>query len=148
MFDLVDVLDQFDRTFGFGDADLVLAPSTKGNVKYTIPSFPPAKVTQDVKDGTLKFVFHLAGYKKEDLKISFDKEFLVLAGKPENVENVENEKVLANTLKGGSFSYKYFVPKSKFDRKSTVADFKDGVLEISVKVNKETEEEMKPIEIN
>ena len=65
-----DVFDEmFDAAFG---RSLKMVPTAKGvEKKYCVPYFPPCKV-EKMKDGGMNFVFALAGYSKEDLKIDFE----------------------------------------------------------------------------
>lgn len=129
--------------------------------KYSVPSFPPVKVVK--RDNKVTFKFALAGYSKEDLDISFGKDCLILSTTEQYNDKLEKEfaalcsvdkdkrpkaKVLVNTFKNSSFSYRYFVPEDKFDFDKAAAEFKDGILTIVVPSReKEKENKIKKVEI-
>lgn len=125
--------------------------------KYSVPSFPPLKVIK--RDNKVTFKFALAGYSKEDLDISFGKDCLILSttkeyGKRKRGEAEEafkpkpKAKILVDTFKDAEFSYKYFIPEDKFDFEKANAEFKDGILVISVPAReKKLENKVKKVEI-
>ena len=148
--------DLFDEMTKLFDEELFT-----GFDKYSVPSFPPVKVVK--RDNKVTFKFALAGYSKNDLDISFGKDCLILSTTEQYNDKIGKEfaalcsddkdkrpkaKVLVNTLKDSSFSYKYFVPEDKFDFDKATAEFKDGILTIVVpSMEKEKEKEIKKIEI-
>lgn len=111
---------------------------------YPTPSFPPVKVIQ--RKDNLEFKFFLAGYKKDEIKLKFDKDCLVLTADHEESVS-EDEKVIVNNLKTPNFSYKYFIPEDKFDFNTAEAEFTDGVLIIKVASKEEVKQEVREIEI-
>jgi HSP20 family protein len=125
--------------------------------KYSVPSFPPLKVIK--RDNKVTFKFALAGYSKEDLDISFGKDCLILSTTKEYGKRKRGEleealkpkakaKILVNTFKDAEFSYKYFIPEDKFDFEKANAEFKDGILVISVPAReKKLENKVKKVEI-
>ncbi len=125
--------------------------------KYSVPSFPPLKVIQREKKVTFKF--YLAGYSKEDLDISFGKDCLILSTTKDYerrktaemyslMEKKKKAKILVDTTKNSSFSYKYFIPEDKFDFDAVQAEFKDGILEIVVPAREQKiENKVKKVEI-
>ena len=131
------------------------------STKYSVPSFPPLKVIK--RDNKVTFKFALAGYSKEDLDISFGKDCLILSTTKEyeKRKNAEFEnlmlvgkeknpkvKILVDTFKDSNFSYKYFIPEDKFDFDKVSAEFKDGILVITVPAREEKlENKVKKIEI-
>lgn len=126
-------------------------------VKYSVPSFPPLKVIQREKKVTFKF--YLAGYSKEDLSISFGKDYLILsttdafekrkeAETCSLLERKSKSKILVDTTKNISFSYKYFIPEDKFDFDAVQAELVDGILEIVVPAREQKiENKVKKVEI-
>ena len=147
MYDLFNLMDDVDSIF---DVDDLGMKQIDNPFHYSVPSFPPVKISQNTKTGDLTMKFYLAGYQKDRLNISYDKNFLVLSSTSKEEDEDKNEKILANTCKEIDFSYKYLVPESKFDRDSTEAKFNDGVLTIFVKTKKEEDKkiENKSIAIN
>ena len=111
-------------------------------IRYSVPSFPPAKIYVDKDNGDLFLKFALAGYDKKDLEISYDEDegnYLILKTVDDfnkNEEKDDSQKIIVDNLKKTEFKYNYFVP-SKFDKKTTKAEFKDGILTISIKLDKD-----------
>ncbi|GIW67209.1 MAG: hypothetical protein KatS3mg096_077 [Candidatus Parcubacteria bacterium] len=88
---------------------------------------------------------NVPGYKKEDIKISFQDGYLKIEGKA-NEEKEEKEKnYWRKEIRRGSFVRVIPLPK-EVDSKKAKATFKDGILTISlpkVEEEKETGEEIK-----
>ena len=133
-FDLFDeVLDNF---MGLGN-DLA-AMSNKGGVagskklSYPITNFPPTRVLQDKKDGSLHFKFLLAGYNKDDIDLTFEKDKLTVSAKEKHNDVKDNFKVIADGIKTPDFCYSYLVPEKIFDKKKISAKMEDGVLRVYI----------------
>ena len=139
-----DVFDEmFDAAFG---RSLKMVPTAKGvEKKYCVPSFPPCKV-EKMKDGGMNFVFALAGYSKEDLKIDFERSSLILGTTEDYKEPVEDDTgtVIASNIKFPSFRYAYSIPIPVLDIEKTEAKFENGLLLISIPPLK-TEEKKRPV---
>lgn len=126
-FDLFDGL--FDSMFG---QTITTTGGKAVEKKYSVPAFPPCKAYVD-KEGNMNFEFALAGYKKEDLKIDFDENRLVLSTVEDYKEEVmKDTKLLANNIKKPSFKYVYGVPETKFKFDETSATFEDGILTVVI----------------
>lgn len=122
-----DMFDALDSLF-----DEETLPTIKAE-KYSVPQFPPCEMIK-LKDGTLKIVFALAKYKKEDISISTEENKIIIGTvddykKPE-IE--EGTKVLAGGIKTPAFKNSFAVPETKFNFNEITASFKDGVLEIAI----------------
>ena len=116
--------------------------SSQVTTKYSVPAFPPVRVVQ--RENKVSFKFALAGYKKEDIHIKFEKDCLLLSTS-ESFNKAEDKKekstkVLVDNFKTPKFSYKYFVPSDKFDFDKTEASFTDGVLTVVVPAKDKVEE--------
>lgn len=122
--DLFDLVDEMFSLPSVSDAAVK---------HYPTPSFPKTNVFVDV-DGTMTFSFALAGYKKDDLKIGFDENKLLLSTVDDfkSPEVNEKVKVLTNNIKMVPFKYSYFVPETKYKFADTTAKFEDGILTISI----------------
>ena len=141
MYSVFDLMDCMDDLF-----DSRVDSLGTGAISYSVPSFPPVDVITD-KDGNLTFNFAVAGYKKDDFKISFDEDFLVLSTKDGYNEPAieDGSKVIRKLIKNPQFSYKYLVPTSKFKQEGTTASMADGVL--TIKIPPVEKKEKKSIEI-
>ena len=119
-----DLFDAVDAMFGL---------DKQSTTHYSTPSFPKSNVVIE-EDGTMRFEFALAGYKKEDLKVDFDENRLILSTVEDfkAPEVSENEKVLANNIKKTSFNYSYRIPEVKYKFAETKATFENGILTIKV----------------
>ena len=133
-FDLID--EMLDNFMGLGNG-MVAASNKAGaangkKLSYPITSFPPTRVTQDKKDGSLHFKFLLAGYKKEDINLSFEKDKLTVSAKAKHEDVRDNFVVIADGIKTPEFSYSYIVPEKVFDKKKISAKMEDGVLRVYI----------------
>ena len=95
------------------------------------------------------------------MDVSFGKDCLILSTTEQYNDKLQKEfialhsvdkdkrpkaKILVNTFKNSSFSYRYFVPEDKFDFDKAAAEFKDGILTITVPA-REKENKIKKVEI-
>ena len=81
-------------------------------------------------DNTFNVLIELAGVKKDDIDISFDKDMLVVTA--DKKEPNDKQKVLTSSRLYGKIIKKYKVGSS-IDRDGVLAEFVDGVLSISLK---------------
>jgi len=81
-------------------------------------------------DNNFKVLIELAGVKKDDIDISFDKDMLVVTA--DKKEPNDKQKVLTSSRLYGKIIKKYKVGSS-IDRDGVLAEFVDGVLSISLK---------------
>lgn len=156
MINSVDYLmDSLNDLFGFGANPMGITDGSENELRYSVPSFPPANIYIK-EDGSINFKFALAGYSKDDLKISLDEDTNSLLlktsddfdkKKDDDKENTKT-KWLVEKLKTPKFSYTYTLPSQKFDFDSADAKFEDGILTISVKkLEKPKKDENKYIRI-
>ena len=78
-----DLFDALDAAF-----DAERETVTASNKGYSLPSFPPCKMTQ-AKDGTVKLILALAGYEKENISITTEENRVVVS----TVEGYERPKL-------------------------------------------------------
>lgn len=126
------LFDELDDLFSVFDSEGL---SRQSDVKYSVPAFPPCNVILQ-EDGSMKFEFALAGYKKEDLKMEYNNSKLVLSTVKDYKEEVK-DKYLAKGIKKPSFNYSYFVPETKFLINELKASFNNGLLVITIPAKKE-----------
>lgn len=151
-----DMFEEMSKIFD--DLDGSLSNTLKNAAKYSVPAFPPVKVVQ--RKDKITFRFALAGYSKEDFEVTFKKDCMVLSTtaafnkkeelrlKNETKQKAEKARVLVDSFKTPKFSYKYFVPETKFDFDGTKAAFADGVLTITIPAfEKEMVKEPKKVNI-
>jgi HSP20 family protein len=87
----------------------------------------------------------IPGFKKEDIKISFQDDYLKVEGKAEEEKEEKEKNYWRKEIRRGSFVRVIPLPK-KVDPRKAKASFKDGVLKISlpkIEEIKETGEEIK-----
>ena len=105
------------------------------------------KLATDVyeTDKDLVVEMQVPGFKKEDIKISFQDDYLKVEGKAEEEKEEKEKNYWRKEIRRGSFVRVIPLPK-KVDPKKSKASFKDGVLKISlpkIEEIKETGEEIK-----
>lgn len=122
-----DIFDMLNAAF---DVDSTPMATKNG---YTIPSFPPSEMIQS-KDGTVKITLALAGYKKEDVKISTEENKIVISTADGYVkpEPEEGTKIIAGNIKHSAFKSSFVVPETKFNFAEISAKFENGLLEITI----------------
>jgi HSP20 family protein len=99
----------------------------------------------DIYDKGGEVVIHaeLPGMKKEDIDIRVENNVLTLRGKRERKEEVKEEGYFRSERAYGSFSRSFSLPTS-VDVKKIVAEYKDGVLSLTLP----KAEEAKPRQID
>ena len=105
---------------------------------YPAPSFPPTDVSIDKETKDLTFRIALAGYSKEEVKLTFEGDFLVLNLTKTDEEQDDKKSVLKKGIKKESGTWRLGVPSSKYETSAVSAGFADGVLTVLVPA-KETE---------
>jgi HSP20 family protein len=96
-------------------------------------------------DKDLVVEMQVPGYNKENIKISFQDDYLKVEGKAEEEKEEKEKNYWRKEIRRGSFVRVIPLPK-KVDPKKAKASFKDGVLVISlpkIEEIKETGEEIK-----
>jgi len=94
--------------------------------KFGIDKYPFTNIST-TKDGKLEFEFALAGYSKEDIRLSVEDNVLVVSGKKEDTN--EEKKWISKQIAYRDFSVKYLLPND-IDLNSVEATFKDGILKV------------------
>jgi HSP20 family protein len=96
-------------------------------------------------DKDLVVEMQVPGFKKEDIKVSFQDDYLKVEGKAEEEKEEKEKNYWRKEIRRGSFVRVIPLPK-KVDPRKAKANFKDGVLKISlpkIEEIKETGEEIK-----
>lgn len=115
-------------------------------VEYTLPNYPPYEVKRS-KDGTLKAKFALAGFKKEDLEISFEENAIVLKTVDgfKKEENEDETYISPQKIRIEPFKTKLYVPESKYNFGEVKASTANGTLLIEIPPKEKRE--YKPVSI-
>lgn len=128
---MFDIFDAIDAAF-----DGVVNESTRKNVVGSIvPNFPPCEMLKD-KDGTIRLVFAVSGYKKEDIVVSTQENKIIVSTvegykKPEKPEGTI--EIVPSTLKRSAFKSSVGIPETKFNFNEISAKREeDGTLVITI----------------
>lgn len=108
---------------------------------------PALNVKEDEK--TLTLDVRVPGMKKEDIKLEYKDGFLTISGesKEEKEEEEEKGKYLRKEFSSYSFHRTIELPEDKYNVAEAEASYKDGILEITMPKNEETEKLQKTIEV-
>jgi HSP20 family protein len=97
-------------------------------------------------DKDLVVEMQVPGFKKEDIKISFQDDYLKVEGKAEEEKEEKEKNYWRKEIRKGSFVRVIPLPR-KVDPKKAKASFKDGVLKISLPKIEEIKEAGEEIKI-
>jgi HSP20 family protein len=97
-------------------------------------------------DKDLVVEMQVPGFKKEDIKISFQDDYLKVEGKAEEEKEEKEKNYWRKEIRRGSFVRVIPLPR-KVDPKKAKASFKDGVLKISLPKIEEVKEAGEEIKI-
>jgi HSP20 family protein len=97
-------------------------------------------------DKDLVVEMQVPGFKKEDIKISFQDDYLKVEGKAEEEKEEKEKNYWRKEIRRGSFVRVIPLPK-KVDPRKAKANFKDGVLRISLPKIEEIKEAGEEIKI-
>jgi HSP20 family molecular chaperone IbpA len=140
--DVFSVLDKiFKSDKWFYDFESFV-PATM-NIKSAIYSVPCDIYLKDNRNMVLEVA--LAGYKEDNITISFDGDFLDVVLKRGRFDEKEGKKYLIRGIKKSSDSIRICVPANKFKHAETTAILKDGLL--TVEIPSVEKIEIKPIKI-
>jgi len=132
-------LMSLDPWAGFGDLSRRLE-SLFGERRSLASLVPAVDVTES--DGEYTITAELPGVKKDDVTVEVDQHVLTLRGekKSEREETKEKARILERTY--GAFTRSFTLPADA-DEERLTADFKDGVLKITVPRRPES----KPVQV-
>jgi len=110
-------------------------------------SFSPRLATDVYEtDKDLVVEMQAPGYSKENIKISFQDDYLKVEGKAEETKEEKEKNYWRKEIRKGSFVRVVPLPL-KVDPKKAKASFKDGILKISLPKIEETKEVGEEIKI-
>ena len=130
----------FDDLFSM-DWDSILAMPVVSQLPRSLASeFPPCDLEVG-EDKSLTYSFAVAGYKEEDVSISYEDEHLVLTLK--GPDDVDTKKYIQRRIKRGNVKARYHIPITKYDIPKMEAKLRNGILTVHIPVR----EEQKPVVI-
>jgi HSP20 family molecular chaperone IbpA len=94
-------------------------------------NFPPVNAHQQ-KDGSLLLEFAFAGYKKDEINLTFEGDTLVLTSDGHERPDYEKAREIKRGIKLSKFEIKYQLAPDHFDTSKTKAKFEDGILSITI----------------
>jgi HSP20 family protein len=119
--------------------------SPLARLEDTFPSFENLSADVWEKENKIFVKMAMPGVKKEDIKITVNRDTLTIEGKTEEEkEEKDNKKYYLKNFSSYSYSQRFNLP-SQIDADNVEAEFKDGVLTVQLSKSKETES--KQIEI-
>ncbi|MFP4268619.1 MAG: Hsp20/alpha crystallin family protein [Spirochaetaceae bacterium] len=155
--DVGQIMDEiFEATRSFGDAFSDQKEEGKRRAEeffkrdenvdyYPSYSYPPMNLYL-TQQNELVFEFALAGFHEKDMQIEFQGDYMLFSAKGPDLEPEDDVRYFKRRLKFKDIeNQRYFVPEDKFDRNSTKAVYKNGILQITVppKENVEAKEGIK-----
>lgn len=105
--------------------------------------FPKCNVYID-EDDSLQFEFALAGFTKDEIKVSFETNKLIVVGSKEKKELTEAKKIFQQSIAYRDFEISYMVP-AYYGKSIPEAKYIDGILYVTLQ--KDEVPEKKYIEI-
>ncbi|WP_110311985.1 Hsp20/alpha crystallin family protein [Dysgonomonas alginatilytica] len=108
---------------------------------------PAANVVENKDE--FRVELSVPGFNKDDFNVEVEKNVLIISAKQENKqeEKDKEEKLIRQEFRSSSFSRSFVLPEN-VDMEQISAQYKDGVLKLSIpKLNKTPEDKIKRIEI-
>lgn len=96
------------------------------------------------KDNKVVIMAEMPGFKKEDILINIEKEFLVISAETKE-ETTKEENYISKEIKRGKFQRVFNL--EGFDKDSISAKYENGILYVEIEKSEKKEEEIKRINI-
>jgi len=138
--DLVNMYDRLNRFFG----EDLLDESSKNGLNPSV--WKPMTDIFETKDAYV-FKADLPGFKKEDIKVEFFGDTLVIRGERKEEEETKNENCHRLERSYGLFERSFTIPKN-IDAKKIDASLKEGVLQLTIPKVEEAKTKAIPILVN
>jgi HSP20 family protein len=123
--------------------DLVTTPFW---YKGTSPEYSPC-VDVTETNNQLVFDFDLPGMKKQDIKLEIDENILRVTGSREDVSEDTSERYHRREVSRGSFERQFALP-SDVNPDTAKAEYRDGVLHVTVEKTKETKPQTHEVKVS
>jgi HSP20 family protein len=137
--DMVNIYDRWHRFFG----DDFFEESCKNALNPSV--WHPLTDIYETKDGYV-FKMELPGFKKEDIKVEFSGDTLILRGERTQEEEVQNQNCHRLERSYGEFERSFSLPKN-IDAKKIEASLKDGLLVLNIPKVEEAKTKAVPITV-
>lgn len=137
--DLVNIYDRLNRFFG----DDFLDENAKNGL--TPSAWRPMTDIYETKDAYI-FKVELPGFKKEEIKVEFTNDTLILHGERKQEEETKNENCHRLERSYGMFERSFTIPKN-IDAKKIDASLKDGILQLTIPKVEEAKTKAIPISV-
>lgn len=125
--DFQSIFDQLNEASEWIPAESVLARAGE----LVDSGFPPCNMKVD-KDKNLLIEFAVAGYEENEIKLTYEKNHLVVTIEPKKEEDDKTYRVIRHGIKRGKVITRVYVPSSLYDSQSIKAKFKNGVLSVNI----------------
>lgn len=99
------------------------------------------------REGNFELQMLAPGYTKQDLKLSMENDILTISAQREKESLNENERFTRREFAHRSFSRSFRMPES-VDTESITAEFKDGVLHVSIPKAEKAKPKTRAISVN
>lgn len=142
MYNAILPTDLFDIVFEDMSRGFFREPSKKlAGSFYGAPNYPPSDVYIS-EDKTLNFTFAMAGFKEDEIRISFDSDKMIVSSKTTSKKD-DSVAYLRKGIAKRNIEVKEPVPFSRYDVDKAQASFVNGILHVSIPIK----ESAKPREI-
>ena len=142
---LAEDMDHFFSDFGFGGTSLAGRGLWNPDVREDQSLWAP-QIETFRRGGNLVVRADLPGMEKDNVNIEIDDDALVISGERQDEYKDERDEYYRTERSYGSF-YRVIPLPDGVDPNGSSAEFKDGVLEVTLKMLKEQEPKRKRIEI-
>lgn len=127
----------WSELFNLLTEDFPTGVSSLSSAQVYDSKFPPCNIMVEEKSLDLTLEFALAGYKRENIEISFEDDYMLLKVNGQKEEKDEKTEYLYNGIKRSTSYSKYYVPFSKYNTDDVKATFEDGVLKVLIPAKEE-----------
>ncbi len=133
----------------YGDFDRLFDEAARGITPEGVSASGTWHPSVDVYETENSYVLkaELPGINKEDIKIDINNNALTLQGEKKFEEKVEKDKYVRIERRYGSFS-RAFTLSEKMDKENITANYKDGVLEVTLPKKEEAKPKEIKVEVN
>ncbi len=118
--------------------------SLREELPATIDLVPKTRITED-KDN-FYIDMEMPGMNKEDIKINLEKDMLTISGTKSQTAKKEDSNLIMNEIQYGEFCRSFNI-SNDIKQENIKADFKDGVLKMTLPKKEESKQVVKEIKI-